>query len=179
MKEVVYDFSTIISENFIEIRNNFIIGLKNHGYEYNEDILADTFIKCNTTLRDKKLTKKDSIKYFWTAYLNRLRNEYKKTHNKRESLDESVPVMDYQYDDTMDELYDYILNIITEKFGKNIAKAWEEYMCYGKTYKYVVEKYNLSKNFQYYIKKINKLLKTDLIKNDTYYNDLLYYIRTT
>ena len=41
-------FSDIIAENFIEISENFKVGLKSKGYQYDEDIMNDAFISSNS-----------------------------------------------------------------------------------------------------------------------------------
>lgn len=177
MNQDKQEFCVIISENFDEIRNNFKSGLNNHGYEYNEDLLADTFIKCNSTLKDKKLTKKEAIKYFWVAYINKLRTHYK-NYIKTSELNNKYDLIDDQYNESLDILYKYIINFISNNFDKKIADAWIEYTCNGLTYQEVVKKYKLDKNFQYYIKKIRALLRSDLNKNK-YFKELLENTRTT
>ena len=63
-------FSIIIARNLDEIRNNFIIGLRKIGYGFDEDMFVDVGIRCALTLNGKPITKKELIKYFWTAYIN-------------------------------------------------------------------------------------------------------------
>ena len=129
-------FADIIADNFYEIIDNFKRGLKSKGFGYDEDILSDTFISCNTVLKDKLMTKEEGINYFWVAYLNKL-----KTHAQQKSnvvyIDDltfdgevecpELDIIDETYNKDIDILYDYIMEIKENYTGKadteNLEKA--------------------------------------------------------
>lgn len=170
------EFAIIIAENFEEIQRNFKTGLFNHGYEYNEDILTDAFIKCNSTLKDHKMTKKEAIKYFWVAYLNRMKNNIKR--NKISiGIPENYDKPDNIYNDDIDSIYNNVLQILSKEFGQDTTHAWKKYICKQKTYKELVESGEVGDNFLYMIKKIRKFLKTSL-HDHPQIKELLENIRT-
>lgn len=177
MNDDKLEFSVIISENFEEIRNNFKSGLKSRGYKYDEDILADTFIKCNSTLKDKKLTKKEAIKYFWVSYINTIKNDNKQ-NKKTVELSNKYDIINDEYNDDIDNLYNIIIKELYNKFGEKTTNIWIQYKFNKKTFKDILNTYDVDKDFQYTIKKIRKYLKNDLYKNKLIHN-LIYDIRTT
>ena len=46
-------FSEVVASSFQEIKRNFKSGLKTSGYEWDEDIFMDAYIKCDSVLKDK------------------------------------------------------------------------------------------------------------------------------
>lgn len=170
-------FVEIISQNFVEIRNNFKSGLRKLGYEYDEDILADTFIKCNSTLNDKKLTKKEAIKYFWTAYVNTLKN-VKLRNKKITEFPENFDMINDEYNDDVDKLYDTVMEILYNNFDENDVNIWIQYKFNKTTFNEILKLYDSDKNLQYIFKKIGKFLKNN-IYNDKNIVKILDDIRTT
>lgn len=170
-------FVEIISQNFAEIKNNFKSGLGKLGYEYSEDILADTFIKCNSALNDKKLTKKEAIKYFWTAYINTLKN-IKVKNKKFIEMPENIDMINEEYNNDIDKLYDAVIKMLYDKFGEEDINIWIQYKFNKTTFNEILNIYNNDKSLQYMFKKIGKFLKHN-IYNDKNIIKILDDIRTT
>lgn len=175
-------FADIVADNFYEIINNFKRGLKSKGFGYDEDILTDTFISCNNTLKDKLITKEEGIKYFWTAYLNKL-----KTHSQQKSntvyIDdltydgevecEELNIIDESYNRDIDILYDYIMDRVRLEFGEKEATIFELHVCKGIHTKELEEMGYTGINFVYLTKKIKRFIKNHIIKDNQYVDDLL------
>lgn len=175
-------FANIVAENYSEIKRNFISGLKGKSYKFDEDILSDTFISCNTSLKDKLLTKEDAIKYFWTSYINKLKSQPVRNTvyiDEIVTLDEDCNANydDFgfvaEYDNDIDDIYNYILDKLYEKFGEYFTNIWKQHVCDNKKTNDLIVEYSDS-DLNYQFKKIrryiDKLLKTDntlmeMIKN--------------
>lgn len=172
-------FAILISNNFDEIVRNFKSGLKNQGYIYDEDILADTFVKCNSKLCDKEMTKSEAIKYFWTAYINRLKNDSKKKNRLVEYSGDFDRCAE-QYDPDIDKLYSLVTTEISKKFGSGVANLWIDYACNHKTYKDIAkDSGEVDGSLHYILKKIKKYIRQELPLNNTEYNEIINNIRTT
>lgn len=167
-------FSMIIANNFDDIKKNFKNGLKYHGYKYDQDILADTFIKCNSALKDKLLTKKEAISYFWTSYINNL----KRTKPiKFVELSEDIDIENVEYEDYIDDIYNTITTHIKEEYG-DIGEIWIDYTC-GPEFgtKVLKNKWNSDKSAYYNIKKIRRYIKDKLIPNDQELSEKVSIVR--
>lgn len=140
-------FANIIAEKFEEIRDNFKKGLANKGYIFDEDLMNDAFISCNNTLKDNKLTEKEAIKYYWTAYINKFKTA---EANKKPivsfddivegydtDIDEEIDVVNEPYNEDIDKIYNIILDEIRDNYGLKLAYIWELHVCYGKTPKQI------------------------------------------
>lgn len=180
-------FADIVADNFYEIRNNFKRGLKGKGYEYDEDVLSDAFISCNTALKDKYLTKEEAVKYYWTAYINNLKSKSAKNSNTIYISDISyndnifeqykdIDIMDEQYNEDVDILYNYIMSKVEEKYGEYETRIFELHICQGVHTKELIEMGYTDVNFEYLTKKIKRYIKTHIIKNDSKVQELLYNI---
>lgn len=166
----MYKFEDIIVDNFEEIRNNFKIGLNKKGYLYNEDIMNDAFISCMKTLQNKLLTKKDAIKYYWTAYINKYKTYSKQSKKFIEMIDDIIDIN--QYNIYADILYDEIIKAIRDKFGVRKAFIWEMYVCQGKTSKEIRSMgFNDIDNFIYFNRQVKRYL-TNHILNKKHFLEL-------
>lgn len=131
-------FADIIAANFQEIQRNFKSGLKNKGYSYDEDLMNDAFVSCNATLKDRQMKKKDAIKYYWTAYINKFKTKQtsKKPVISYENIIEEIePIDNQEYREEIDQIYDIIIKAVQDKFGIKKAYIWDLYVCKGKSIK--------------------------------------------
>lgn len=168
-------FSLIVANNFEQIKKNFISGLKKSDYDWNEDIFMDAYIKCDAIFGDKIIDEKYALKYFWTSYINLLKNYYKSPYNK------TVPIpVDYnayyeEYDNDKDILYGELFDLVKTEFGKDAAKAWVDYKCRNKTCKEIVQEYNIE-NFPVLLKKIKRFVNKKM-STTSYIQELVYNVR--
>lgn len=164
-------FSTIIANNFPEIKRTFKSGLKNSGYKWDEDIFMDTYIKCDNVLGDRIIDKKEALKYFWTAYINKLKNYYKSKHSIIEVIRDDYDMIDKEYNIFKDILCNEIYKMVKKEFGKEIANAWVDYRAYHKSVNEIMEKYHFKQDFHYTLRKIKKYIN-EIIRNDPYIIEL-------
>lgn len=152
-------FSFYISNYFYEIKSNFQSGLKKRGLKFDEDIFSESCLKCLETLKDKEITEQEALKYFWVAYVNRLKTPDKILF---ESFDE-IDIMDEDYDSEIDELYDILIENLNKKFDNDLVEAWRLHFAKGVKYKELKEMgydYNFNPEFKKIIRYIkNKLLE--------------------
>lgn len=167
------NFNDIISRNFNEIQRNFKAGLQNKGYPYDEDILNDAFVSCSKSLKEKELSKTEAIKYYWVAYINKLKTKLlSKKYNI--SLDDDIDYLDEEYDDTADSIYDIIIEEIRNKFGVRDAHVWELYICKGKSAKEIRNMgFDYIDNFVYFNRKIKRYILNHVIPNNQKLKELI------
>lgn len=171
------EFSIIIANNYNKIQRNFKIGLYNHGYEYNEDIFTDTFIKCYSTLKNRQMEEKEAIRYLWVAYVNKLKNNIKK-HKEEIGIPLNYDCCDEEYNYDIDSIYNIIIQKISEEFGSDVAQAWKKYTCKENTYNELKDCGMIGNNFMYILKKIKKYIRNVLIHNPEF-KEIISNIRTT
>jgi hypothetical protein len=187
-----FHFADIVADNLVEIQRDFKRNLKCKGFEYNEDAFQDTFISCNNTLINKKLTKVEGIKYFWTAYLNKLKSSTSQNSNtvyiaelSRHDEDswgpyneyEDIDEVDEQYNYDIDNLYNYIIDSVKNKYGERETKIFELHVCQGVHTKDLINMGYNDVNFEYLTKKIKRYINTHVIKNNKIVDELRNNIR--
>lgn len=175
-------FIDIMGENFDVIKRNFQIGLLKSGYEFDEDLFIDVYIKCSLTLNERNLNKQDAIKYFRAAYINSL----KRIKSKQifiSSLDELLEteeigegIHEEEYNPYTDKIYDFIIESVKDRFGENVMNAWKSHICENKSYKELAKDYgDLKFNFEF--KRIKKYILNNLAKNDKVFIELMSCLR--
>ena len=167
-----YTFAEIVADNFSEILKNFKSGLKSKGYEFIEDLMNDAFISCNSALKDKKMTKQEAVKYYWTSYINKYKTYI--TKNRYVSLDENYEEIDEPYNSGVDEIYDTIINELRNKFGVRKTFIWEMYACRGMSAKEIrAMGFNEIENFVYFNRKITRYIHNHIIKDNVKLRELI------
>ena len=180
-------FADIIASDYNNITKKFEHGLKSKGYTFDEDIFMDTFISCNNTLGDKILSSEEAIKYFWSSYINKLKTissqkeylVYIDDMNDGECEDpwEGLDIADTHYDSYVDDLYNYIMNAVKDKYGEEEAKIFDLHINNGVHTKTLVDMGYKDVNFEYLVKKIKRYIKTHVINlkeiKDEHIKDIL------
>lgn len=164
-------FSNIIASNFVEIKKNFKTGLKNSGYKWDEDIFMDAYIKCDSVLKDKIMDKKEALRYYWTAYINKIKNKYKSRYVVMDEIPENYDKIDEEYNEDKDLICEIMYEAVVKKFGKSIANAWVDHRCFGKKADIIMKEYGFDQDFHYILKRIKKYINEDLMENK-YFNEL-------
>lgn len=169
-------FNDIVASNLDEIKKNFTIGLKKNGYLFDEDMFVDVGIRCATTLKDRELSKDECIKYFWTAYNNARKNNYRlPIHvSSDDECDHDVTLKDdsQPYDKNIDIVCNIICNAVKEKFSGVEYSVWMDKIYEGKTYKELKEKYG-NINVLGIFRKIKKYILQKLPKTNKEYRERL------
>ena len=171
-------FSEIVAENFSEISRNFHSGLVAKGYEYDEDIMSDAFIRCCTTLKDKQMTKQEALKYYWVAYINKYKTKVLKPHiiEMYEDMTEFDDIEDEKYNNTIDKIYNIIIKELQDKYGVRKACIWEMYACEGMTVKEIKKLgFDDIDNYAYFAKQIKRYIKNHIVKENQELKELIKY----
>lgn len=164
-------FSNIVANNFVEIKKNFKTGLKNSGYKWDEDIFMDAYVKCDSVLKDKLMDKKEALRYYWAAYINKMKNKYKSRYAISEEIPEDYDKIDEVYNEDKDLLCETIYQSVKSKFGDSIAKAWVDHRCFGKKSDVIMKEYGFDQDFHYILKRIKKYINEELM-DDKYIKEL-------
>ena len=141
-------FIDIVSIKYKDIRISFNNWSKNRQLVFDEDSFNDAFIKCADHFKDTIITYNDAIKYFWTAYIHTVMNN-KKHNSFSTELSESIDVIDSNYNEDIDTLYNIIIKDIQQKFGNNAVQlihnhfihSTEDKLLSRKICKYIKTKY--------------------------------------
>ena len=170
-----YTFADIVAANFQEIERNFRSGLKSKGYEYNEDLMNDAFISCNSALRDRKLTKQEAIKLYWTSYINKFKTFVSKQKKAPVSLPEDYEQCDTPvYNSSADEIYTIIISELCDKYGVRKTMLWEMHVCQGMTPKEIRELgFGKDVNFTYLARQIKRYIHKHIIPNNEKLKELI------
>ena len=170
-------FSDIVAANYNEIRRNFKNGLIAKGYAYDEDIMSDAFLSCYNTLKDKAITKQEALKYYWVAYINKLKTKIQKEslidyHEDMAEEFEDIEVT--KYNDTTDRIYNIIISGLQDQFGVRKATIWEMYACQGKSSKEIKAMgFNDISNYAYFTKMIKRYIKNHIIAENKELQELI------
>ncbi|MBR6515576.1 MAG: hypothetical protein IKT40_01835 [Bacilli bacterium] len=170
-------FSDIVAENYTEIERNFRSGLKSKGYPWDEDVMNDAFLSCYNSLKDKKITKQDALKYYWVSYLNKLKT---KSHSpsivdyKEDMAEEFDDIEVTKYDATIDRIYDIIIWGLQDQFGVRKASVWELYTCRGIPAK-EIKKMNINcvDNYSYFTKQMKRYINNHIIPESKELKELI------
>lgn len=168
-------FNDIMASNLDEIKRNFSAGLKKNGYLFDEDMFMDVGIRCAMTLKDRKLSKNECIRYFWVAYNNTRKNTYKSlpavscdgVSDTTTLKDDSQP-----YDKNIDIVCNIICNAVRENFSDTEYNIWYEKIYNGKTYKELKEEYS-NINILGIFRKIKKYVLQKLPQTNQEYKEHL------
>lgn len=169
-------FADIVAENFNEIHGNFKKGLPLKGYIYDEDLMSDAFLSCCNALKDKLLTKQEALKYYWAAYINKFKTQVSKVKFYVDIEDEEIDVIEENYDSTIDEIYNIIIEAVRDKYGIRDAYVWELYACQGKSAK-EIKSVGIThiENFVNFNKKIKRYIAKHVIPNNLRLQELIRY----
>lgn len=161
-------FQDIVAEDFTEICRNFQLGLPKKGFQYDEDVMSDVYLSCFNALKDKLLTKEEAIKYYWTAYINKMKTIASKQNfivSFEDVLEEDIE--DVPYNNSTDSIYQIITNELQDKFGVRTAIIWELHACHGMTTKEIKNMgYVKDTNLAYLSKKMKRYIKNHIIQEN-------------
>lgn len=170
-------FAEVVAYNYEEIKRNFKAGLKDKGYPWDEDIMNDAFISCNSALKDKPITKSDAIKYYWTAYINKFKGQKLKEEDTTSLDDIDYDCVDEPYVSDIDKIYDMVISELQDEFGIRKTYIWELYELRGVSSKKLKAMGFDVDNFTYFNKKIKRYIKKRIIPNNPILKDLVKGLR--
>ena len=174
-------FVDIVAANYDEIVRNFKVGVKNRGYVFDEDIMNDAFVSCFNSLKDKKLTKQEALKYYWVAYVNKYKNrqEHEQIMDCYDNVEEEFEDIENEcYNSTTDRIYDIIISGVQDHYGVRKATIWEMYACQGKSSKEIrAMGFNDIDNFAYFTKQVKRYIKNHIIAENRELQELIAEIK--
>lgn len=162
----------MMEKRYHEIKSLFKRASKTYGYNFNEDIFSEVYIKCFNALQTKNMSEIEITKYLWTAFINNTKKESKKTIYTIDIVEflENDDVEDITYDETRYKAVDIIIENVKAKFNKAEFDAWYLHFMENKTYEelkilgYDFNFHNVFRNINNFIKiklpKMNKEFKT-------------------
>jgi hypothetical protein len=173
-------FCQHVGKYYDEIRKNFKACAGKNNIQWSEDILHDAFISCNNTLKDKIIDKKEAIKYYWVAYVNKYRTQMSK-QKKFDSIEDLTELDDEElnlecgsYNNIPDKIYDIIMSGVQDQFGLRIAYIWDLYTCRGYSSKELREMgFDFIQNFVYFSKSIKRYIKHHIIPQNAELQELI------
>lgn len=163
--------SSVFSKNYSKIKENFGIGSRKHGIEFDSDIFSETYIRCNETIGNKCFDCSDSvIKYYWASFMNGIRRKFRKPKYKPTfiGINETTDAIDEETDtEARCCICDIILSSVLKKFGDRLYNAWYLHYAGNKSYNYISNlPYYKGLNLHDEFRKIMKYIRTSLIKNN-------------
>lgn len=144
-----------ISKIFSSIKEKFNINITKQGLVFNEDIFADTLLKCDEKLSNiENITDEEMIHYFWVAFKNNTLRDLKYLRNA--TTDKIPDVEDEEYTEDND-LFNNISRDIITKYGRDLYNLFLLH-ANGMTYE---ELYNISniENLKYKFRKIRESIR--------------------
>lgn len=168
----------VVAEKFEDIKKNFKAGAKKKGYEWDEDLLSDAILSCYNSLKDKKLSVEEILKYLWVSYINKYKNKYRRDQRLKyvdEWNDDEWGIMDEsEYQGDVDEIYNSINSGLEDKYGVRSAFIWNEHVCQGKTQN-EIKKMGMKgvDNYMYFTRKIKRYINNHIIKEDRRLKELI------
>lgn len=170
-------FTDIVAANYNEIVRNFKAGAKSHGYVFDEDIMNDAFVSCFNSLKDKKLTKQEALKYYWVAYVNKYktRQEHEQIMDCYDNVEEEFEDIENEcYNSTTDRIYDIIISGVQDHYGVRKATIWEMYACQGKSSKEIrAMGFDDIDNFAYFTKQVKRYIKNHIVAENKELQELI------
>lgn len=166
------NFKEAICNNFNNLKRNFQSGLKNKGYDFDEDLFIDTLLKCGSALKNRDITKSEMIKYCWTAYVNGLKRLKLKEKTTLDIEETTVEIYDIPYNEDIDRIYEIIIKEVKERFEEHISSAWISHVCHNKSYK-ELESDGYDFKFNYEFKRIMRYIRNNLLKNNEELSELV------
>ena len=169
----------IITNSYETIKTNFKIACAKNNLIFDEDLFNDTYLNCFYTLNGKNITEKNAIQYFWTAYSNNSRKKHRvsKYRPKLKSIDEKYEDKDEDdYGEKRFQIFDIMIDSVTNKFGNEISNIWQLHFIENKTYNDLIKMGHEKINFHNLFRQINSYIKNILPKENPHFKKLLHEV---
>lgn len=167
MQEIT--LTTIITKDFLKIKNNFKCASSKNSIKFDDDIFIDTYLKCEESLKKHQLNDEANIiRYFWVSYFNNMKKSFRTSKYRQPllELNENYDIEDTIYDSKKYDLCDIINEEIIGKFGNDSHKLWILHFIEGKTYDELVNMGYNEINFHNLFRQINHYVKVSLPKQN-------------
>jgi hypothetical protein len=125
----------IMEKKFHEIMENFKRGTQKLGIKFDYDIFINTYMKCNDMLVEKDINEEQIIQYFWVAFLNNSKKNFKQLSKYTlVDLEEAAEVLDEPYDERRTIVYETIIDNVKSNFKEEEFKTWYLHFAKNKSY---------------------------------------------
>lgn len=171
----VISLRDIIEKRYHEIKNNFIRASKKNHFVFSEDTFIDTYIKCCDLLETMNLNEKETLNYFWAAFVNNSKKTYRKTKysiDKIEIAEEADNILDENYDDRRYNAVDIILDNVKKRFNNDEYTAWYLHFAENKSYEELA-KLGYNFNFHNIFRNINNYVRNKLPKENEQFKNII------
>lgn len=156
-------FMDIVGIHYDDIKRIYISRDLNSKQKFNEDSFNEAFIKCAKRFGNDIITYDDAIKYFWIAYVNTCKNEYK-YENSIEFYDE-YPEIEEESESFSKQLYNTIMNAIENAFSEEDMLIYSLYKYHNWSKQDLISAGYDCNNFEERIKNIHRFVKEFSKKN--------------
>lgn len=151
-------FMDIVGFYYDDIKHIFTLRDQNAKRKFNEDAFNESFIRCAKKFENNTVEYDTVIKYFWIAYVNTCKGDYK--YESTIELCENYSEEYSEEDDSFSKkFYDYAMNVIENEFGENDMLIYSLYKCHGWTKNELIESGYDCSDFEMKIKNINRFIK--------------------
>lgn len=138
-----------IIKKYKDTREQFKQQCRREGLLYDEDILYDTMLKCHKLLTERGVKSIDAAKnYLWYAFKKNMLRERNYSRNKlRCDVETSeLEIIDEEYDASIDELYNNIVNDILKEFGDKWCEMFRLHYENNTMYNKLSKDFNVEEN---------------------------------
>lgn len=170
----------VMGKRFREIKRNFQRASFRNGFKFDEDVFIDTYIKCCEHLKNTDMDEKQLIQYYWVSFVNNMKKEYRQKFYRIEEVEikdeEEIEIIDENYDDRREKVYDYIISHVKENFDNDSFKMWYLHFAENKDYEDLKNMGYIDTNFHNLFRNINNSIKNKLPKINKDYNNIIQEI---
>lgn len=158
------NYNNFFTYNFINLKQYII----SYNYDFDEDLFIDTCLK---SIKKSGLTDSELKKYISVSYINNYKSKRYIPFTSLENINliSKPDLSQYIY-----ELYDILINEISEKFGEDLTRNWVDHFCKNIKYK---DLENIGVDYNSEFKKIKRYILNHLCKYNEKIKILLDIIR--
>ena len=151
-------FMDIVGIHYNDIKRLYISRDANKNKRFNEDAFNEAFIKCAKHFGNNIIEKDEAIKYFWVAYTNTSKGDYKYDAiiELQEEYDEDITDEEESF---AQKFYKIIMQAIEYSYSEEDMLIYSLYKYHGWKKEELIEAGYNCNNFDVRIKTIHKFVK--------------------
>ena len=153
-------FMDIVGIHYDDIKKLYIKRECSNGRKFNEDSFNTAFIKCAKHFENNTLDYDTVVKYFWVAYVNTSKNEYKYNSNTELCDEFNFDILDDDDEESFaQKLYTTVMDAISYVYSEEDMLIYSLYKYHGWKKEELIEAGYNCENFETRIKEIHKFVK--------------------
>lgn len=122
-------FMDIVGIHYDDIKRIYKSRDVNRGEIFDEDSFNEAFVKCAKRFGNDLVAYEDVIKYFWIAYVNTCKKDYK--YKSTMDFCEEYPEVEEENESFSKQVYDTVMNAIENEFSENDMMIYSLYKYHG------------------------------------------------